>query len=377
MSSVLTPEGDLSVSDELPLICICTLFHSLKGGVLLEALKSIESLDYPKDRLMLLLIDNYSRDGAYEYVRDWLEERRRDFMQAFLVRARGGPPRLRNIALLLALKSGVRYLSFIESDIIADADLLKRLIRLMKENSKKGPVFSVSVVWDVGSENLDWLERRRVRWMKARRTPIQALSVGEACNTSACLIDLEAVKTVGFFDEDIAFIEDLDWGRRATRRGYLCLFDGTVILRHLRKYSLKEFKKYFFRGALSEAKLFLKNRIAWRAVRSALYWDAVLASTLLTWISPIPLALAVAVGFAEYFRRTVGLGRLLLYPITAPFAVAKSAALTAAMLYWLLRGDFNTEKVTVLGEPDWELVEFHGDISTTRSWTSKKIGNAI
>ena len=59
-------------------------------------------------------------------------------------------------------------------------------------------------------------------------------------NTSACLIDLEAVKTVGFFDEDIAFIEDLDWGRRATRRGYLCLFDGTVILRHLRKYSLKE-----------------------------------------------------------------------------------------------------------------------------------------
>jgi hypothetical protein len=103
----------------------------------------------------------------------------------------------------------------------------------------------------------------------------------------------------------------------------------------------------------------------------------VLASTLLTWISPIPLALAVAVGFAEYFRRTVGLGRLLLYPITAPFAVAKSVALTAAMLYWLLRGDFNTEKVTVLGEPDWELVEFHGDISTTRSWTFKKIGNAI
>jgi hypothetical protein len=173
-------------------------------------------------------------------------------------------------------------------------------------------------------------------------------------NTSACLIDLEAVKTVGFFDEDIAFIEDLDWGRRATRRGYLCLFDGTVILRHLRKYSLKEFKKYFFRGALSEAKLFLKNRIAGRAVRSALYWDVVLASTLLTWISPIPLAMAVAVGFAEYFRRTVGLGRLLPYPITAPFAVAKSVALTAAMLYWLLRDDFNTEKVTVLGEPDWE-----------------------
>jgi hypothetical protein len=46
----------------------------------------------------------------------------------------------------------------------------------------------------------------------------------------------------------------------------------------------------------------------------------------------------------------------LLYPVSMPFSVAKSVALTAAMLYWVLRGGYKTEKVTVLGEPDWEVV---------------------
>jgi hypothetical protein len=109
-------------------------------------------------------------------------------------------------------------------------------------------------------------------------------------------------------------------------------------------------------GALSEAKLFLKNGIAWRTLRSALYWDTVLAALLLSWFNPVPLALVVLLGFVTYFRRCVGLGRLLLYPVSMPFSVAKSVALTAAMLYWVLRGGYKTEKVTVLGEPDWEVV---------------------
>jgi hypothetical protein len=67
----------------------------------------------------------------------------------------------------------------------------------------------------------------------------------------------------------------------------------------------------FSKGALSEAKLFLKNGIAWRALRSALYWDAVLATLLFSWFSPVPLALVVLLGFVTYFRRCVGLGRLL------------------------------------------------------------------
>jgi GT2 family glycosyltransferase len=189
-------------------------------------------------------------------------------------------------------------------------------------------VFSVSAVRDEGFENQDALEKIRIRWLKSRRGASREVTVGEACNSGNCLIDLDRVKDVGFFDEDVLFIEDLDWGRRATRKGYICLFDGRVVIRHLKKYSLNEFRKYFFKGALSESKLFLKNGIAWRALRSALYWDAVLAALLFSWFSPVPLALVVLLGFVTYFRRCVGLGRLLLYPVSMPFSVAKSVALT-------------------------------------------------
>jgi GT2 family glycosyltransferase len=348
--------SDISMLDELPVICVCMLYHTLKGGSLVEALRSVDQLDYPKERLVLMMIDNYSVDGAFEYVRDWLEARREKYMRVVHIRAKGTVPRLRNIGLLTALNMGVKYFSFIESDVIVDKEFLKRLLGVLKEYSGGRMVFSVSAVRDEGFENQDALEKIRIRWLKSRRGASREVTVGEACNSGNCLIDLDRVKDVGFFDEDVLFIEDLDWGRRATRKGYICLFDGRVVIRHLKKYSLKEFRKYFFKGALSESKLFLKNGIAWRALRSALYWDAVLAALLFSWFSPIPLALVVLLGFVTYFRRCVGLGRLLLYAVSTPFSVAKSVALTAAMLYWVLRGGYKTEKVTVLGEPDWEVV---------------------
>jgi GT2 family glycosyltransferase len=348
--------SNISMLDELPVICVCMLYHTLKGGSLVEALRSVDQLDYPKERLVLMMIDNYSVDGAFEYVRDWLEARREKYMRVVHIRAKGTVPRLRNIGLLTALNMGVKYFSFIESDVIVDKEFLKRLLGVLKEYSGGRMVFSVSAVRDEGFENQDALEKIRIRWLKSRRGASREVTVGEACNSGNCLIDLDRVKDVGFFDEDVLFIEDLDWGRRATRKGYICLFDGRVVIRHLKKYSLKEFRKYFFKGALSESKLFLKNGIAWRAVRSALYWDAVLAALLFSWFSPVPLALVVLLGFVTYFRRCVGLGRLLLYPVLMPFSVAKSVALTAAMLYWVLRGGYKTEKVTVLGEPDWEVV---------------------
>jgi hypothetical protein len=81
--------SDISMLDELPVICVCMLYHTLKGGSLVEALRSVDQLDYPKERLVLMMIDNYSVDGAFEYVRDWLEARREKYMRVVHIRAKG------------------------------------------------------------------------------------------------------------------------------------------------------------------------------------------------------------------------------------------------------------------------------------------------
>jgi hypothetical protein len=75
-----------------------------------------------------------------------LMKRRWAYLRVVHVRARGAPTsRLRNIGLLIALKAGVKYFSFIESDMIADPLLLKRrLLAVMRNILVEVPVFSVS-----------------------------------------------------------------------------------------------------------------------------------------------------------------------------------------------------------------------------------------
>jgi hypothetical protein len=51
---------------------------------------------------------------------------------------------------------------------------------------------------DEGVENLDWLERKRIKWLKSRKSRDASVSIGEACNLSACLVELDKVKEVGF-----------------------------------------------------------------------------------------------------------------------------------------------------------------------------------
>nr|BAJ49191.1 hypothetical protein HGMM_F51A06C34 [Candidatus Caldarchaeum subterraneum] len=347
---------DINMGDRAPVVCVVTIYHKLGGGVLRSVLESIERLRYPREKIILLMIDNYSRDGAFEFVNGWLLERVGLYRGVVHIRARGNPARLRNVALLTAMRLGVELFSFIDSDILVDSDFLNRALETMIQYEGLKRVFSVSMVWDVGLENLDWLEKLYVKWFKGRKIVRKGVFEGEAINTSACLINLGRVCDVGFFDEDVWFIEDLDWGRRVTRKGYVCLFDDRVVLLHLRKYSLKEFRKYFMRGALAEAKLFLKNGLGWRAARRVLYWCGVLAGFSLVWVSPWPALVLAAVGYGVYFRRARGWGKLFLYPVSLPFNILKSFGLGVAMMYWVLKGGYSAERVTVLGEPDWEVV---------------------
>jgi GT2 family glycosyltransferase len=348
-------EKPVPAEKQLP-IFVTMIYHSMKGDTLSRALESLSSLNYPKERIFLCLIDNYSKDGAFDFCKNWLKKHGENYGGVLHIRAAGNPSRLRNIALKTAQELKFKYLAFIDSDIIIDKDFLNRGLELI---SKEPSIVCVSTVWDVGYENLDFLERLYAKYLKARRAnPKHRVSRGEACNTAACLINLETAKSVGYFDEDIRFIEDLDWGRRATRKGLTCLFDSRVIVKHLRRYSLREIRKYFFAGARSEAKLFLKNKIASSAVKSILYWDALLTSIFLSPLTYYPLLALLAGGFLAYSRRAVGIGRLTLYPLTLPFRLAKSLALSIALIYWLIRGGYNSEKVTITDQTDYEVVEF-------------------
>jgi len=340
---------------EFPDILVAILYHSKLEGDFLRMLKSLSNVG-PQNHIILLFIDNYSKDGAHELCKSWVEEHKDRYKGIIHVRARGNPVRLRNVAFKIGYEIGVKYLSFIESDVIVDENFIIREYELLEEYHKKGRnVISVSAVRYSPYENLDFIERCVTKWLKKRRMKDVEVFEGEAFNSGNCIIDLTKAFDVGYFDEDIVFIEDLDWGRRAVKKGFICLFDGRVQLLHMKKYSVRDLRKYFFRGALSEAKLFLKNGLMTAALRRVGYWCGLLLSAFIIGFTPIPFLILLGIGYGAYAWRTIGLGRLLLYPILMPVNVAKSVALGLAILYWLFRGDYSTEKVTVLDSEDWEI----------------------
>jgi len=341
------------VKDKIPNVLVAVLYHSKLGGDFSKMLESLANVK-PHDNIILLFIDNYSKDGARDLVNSWIERYGQRYKGIIHVRAKGNPVRLRNIALKLGHNIGVKYLSFLESDVIVDKDFLVREFELM-EKYHQGNVISVSAVRYSPYEYLDFFEKCITRWLRKGDVANVGVFKGEAFNSGNCLIDLSKVPEVGWFDEDVVFIEDLDWGRRATRRGFVCLFDGRVQLLHMKKYSIKDLRKYFFRGALSEAKLFLKNKLMKVALRRISYWGGFFFSMLMIPITPIPFLILLGIGWGTYAIRSRGWGRLLLYPILTPVNIAKSLALGLAILYWLIRGGYSTEKVTVLDSEDWEV----------------------
>ncbi|MCS7137398.1 MAG: glycosyltransferase [Candidatus Caldarchaeum sp.] len=358
---------DLNMNVELPVVCVAVIYHSRKGDVFERMLDSLAAMDYPKDRIILLFIDNYSRDGAFDLCANWVRAYENQYRGVIHIRARGFVSRLRNIAMRIANEAGLDFLTFVESDVVVDRTFISRLVSAYFEQGTVKNVVSVSAVRDEGVENLDWLERRYVRWLRGRGERHHGLMEGEAFNSGNCLMDLNKSLEVGWFDEDVRFIEDLDWGRRATRKGYVCLFDSRVVIPHLKKYSLKDMRSYFMAGALSEAKLFLKNGLGLQAARRVLYWSGLFTSLLLSWVNPLPALALFLAGYVVYFRRAKGFGKVLLFPVSMPFNIVKSLGLGAAMIYWLLKGGYGQEKVTMLGEPDWEVVLWEVPVSLSRS----------
>ena len=341
------------MKDKFPDVLVTVLYHSKLEGIFSEMLESLAKVK-PHKNMILLFIDNYSRDGAHDLVNSWINRYGQRYKAIIHVRAKGNPVRLRNIALKLGYNIGVRYLSFIESDVVVDENFLIREFELMEKYHWKN-VISVSAVRYTPYEYLDFFEKCINKWLRRKNVVNAGVFEGEAFNSGNCLIDLSKVPEVGWFDEDIIFIEDLDWGRRATRRGFVCLFDGRIQLLHMKKYSVKDLRKYFFRGALSEAKLFLKNKLTKVVLRRISYWCGVFFSMLIIPITPIPFLIFLGIGWGAYAMRSRGWGRLLLYPILMPVNIAKSLALGLAMLYWIIRGGYSTEKVTVLNSEDWEV----------------------
>ena len=194
--------------------------------------QSLLALDYPPERLELMLADNASSDGSREFVREHFPQ-----VRVVAQPLNYGFSRANNLA---AAEARGDYVAFLNNDMRVEPGWLTELIR---------PALAADDVVAVGSRILSW-DGKRVDFAGSLHNFYgHGWQVGSgdervedyaedreilAPSGGAMLMNRQVFLDVGGFDEDyFAYFEDVDLGWRLWVMGYRAMLAGRSIAYHV------------------------------------------------------------------------------------------------------------------------------------------------
>ncbi len=194
----------------------------------LACLQGLERLDYAAREV--IVVDNGSDDGSPAALRaaaPWAEviETGRNLGYA------GG----NNVGLRRALTLGADFALILNNDTIVSPDLLSRLMEAAEANPQAG-MFGPTIyyaerpgsVWSAGGR-IDWRDGRT--WMLTEpTTEIRRVDFLSGC---ALFVRRSVLEEAGLLDETFfLYYEDVEWGVRAARHGFVSLHVPQTVLWH-------------------------------------------------------------------------------------------------------------------------------------------------
>jgi len=201
---------------ELPLITICMPIKN-RAWCLPKVLTSIEVLDYPKRKIKVVFVDDYSTDGTYEIVEEWARRARElEFYKVEIVRAKTNIPQARNLCIR---RMEGDLLLFWDSDVVAPPELLREMVDILKHNPDVG-IIGADYVYDPSTG---------IRYKPVTGEETHAVYMGFT------LIRKEVFERTGLFNENLSVGEDTEFCIRVKERtGYRILWAPKPVL-HLKR----------------------------------------------------------------------------------------------------------------------------------------------
>jgi hypothetical protein len=219
--------GDLQPQN-WPSVAIIVLTWNQRE-VTVDCLASLRQLDYPTDRLHVVLVDNGSADGTADAVRAAYPE------VTMLVNADNlGFAEGNNVGLRYALTTDAAYAMLLNNDTAVDSMMLQHLVRVAESDPWIGMVGpkilyydQPDVIWCVGGE-IDWRTGSTRRL--AAEEPDEAPGAAEQTDidfASGCaiLVRRAVLEHVGLLDPRFfIYYEETDWCYRTRAGGWRIVY---------------------------------------------------------------------------------------------------------------------------------------------------------
>ncbi len=216
------------ITMNLPFVNIVTVNYNGKRH-LQECFNSLYKLNYPKNKLEIIMADNGSDDGSIEFVR-------KNFSQVKIIKNKiNNYCRANNLGIA---KSRGEYIAILNNDTKVDENWLIELINVISKDDKIGAVGSKILLMDGRIQSAGHVEFPNYNWgdrgfLQADRQQYNQIMEVQSISNCAALYRRKALDKAGMFDEDFnMYMEDVDMAFRLRRKGWKILFVPKSIAYH-------------------------------------------------------------------------------------------------------------------------------------------------
>jgi len=201
---------------ELPLITICMPVKDRLWS-LKTVLNTLENIHYPKHKLKVIFVDDFSTDGSYEFLMEWaLKVRSMNFYKVNVIRTRSNIPQARNIC--IDHMEG-EYLLYWDSDVVPPSELLLDIVKLMEKDKNIG-IIGADYIYD---------STLNTKYVPTLNKKTNAVYMGFT------LIRKDVFKIVGKFNETLTQGEDTEFCLRVKEQSHYIIYWAPKPVLHLKR----------------------------------------------------------------------------------------------------------------------------------------------
>ena len=212
---------------EYPFVSLIVVNYNGKS-YLKDCFNSLAQLNYPKNKMEFIMVDNCSVDNSIEFIK-------KNYPSVSIIRSdRNSYARANNLGIM---KTRGKFVALLSNDVKIDMGWLIELIKVITNSKKIGAVGSKILLLDGRIQSVGQQEYPNLYWgdigfHEIDKGQYEKIKEVESINCAAVLFRKECLEDIGLLDEDFTYLEDIDLAIRCKRRGWKMTYVPSSIAHH-------------------------------------------------------------------------------------------------------------------------------------------------